>query len=139
MAILAIFWSLKLCLCSMCIAKSAWLPSLPFMKGSHADCALHIEWRHSFRDKKKAKIAVSANFRIVFFKTTYLLGKGAKKKLESVDFTDIFRIKVIHLKFKQSIFFLQLYLLCNILLCGNVVLFCSHNIVRRLAVSEGRV
>ena len=28
MAILAIFWSLKLCVRSMCGAKSAWLPSM---------------------------------------------------------------------------------------------------------------
>ena len=42
-AILAIIWSLNLCKCSLCRAKSAWLPSIwgaksalpPYMSGAH--------------------------------------------------------------------------------------------------------
>ena len=59
---LAIFWSLKLCLCSMCGANSVW-KFAPHMEGSHADFALHMERRYSFRDQIIAKTASFANFK----------------------------------------------------------------------------
>ena len=44
------------------------------IEGSHADFAPHMERRISFRDKKMAKIAISANKKNIFFQTTYILG-----------------------------------------------------------------
>ena len=34
---------------------------IPHMEGSYADFAPHKEWRHSFKDKKIDKVAISAN------------------------------------------------------------------------------
>ena len=83
-AIWASFWSLKICLCSMCEAKSEWLPSmwgaksalLPSMCGaksanlSHTDFVPHMKQRHSFRDQIIAKTASFSNFQIKWLKTT---------------------------------------------------------------------
>ena len=38
----------------------------PHMEESHVDFALHLEWRHSLRDQKIAKIAISDNFEKYF-------------------------------------------------------------------------
>ena len=101
MAILAIFWSLKLCLRSICGAKSAWRPfhvrskvciqvrskfaifaphiegsNADFanhMEGSHADFDPHMERRHCFRDQQIAKIAIYVNFLRYVCQTTNIL------------------------------------------------------------------
>ena len=43
------------------------------MEGSHADFAPHLEQRHSFRDRKIAKIAGFVNFQKELFTTTNIL------------------------------------------------------------------
>ena len=103
MTIYAIFWSLKLCLRSICGAKAAWLPSLcggkciapihvqskvckfaphmdgsnadfaPHMEGSHSDFALHMGWRHSFRNQMIAQTASPVSYQRELFKTTNIL------------------------------------------------------------------
>ena len=44
----------------------------PHLDGSNANFGPHMEGRHSFRDQKIAKIALSANFHKFYFNTTYI-------------------------------------------------------------------
>ena len=95
MVVLFIFWSLKLCLRSMCVCVAPFhvlskvciapfyvrskdgkfAPHLeginaefaPHIEGSHADFALHMERRHSFRDQQIAKIAIFASYFFFLF------------------------------------------------------------------------
>ena len=77
LADLAIIWSLKFCLRSICRAQSEWLPSmcgaksalLPSMCGANLQTLLCtwigamqtlLKWRHCLKDQQIAKIAFSA-------------------------------------------------------------------------------
>ena len=63
----------KVCIASFYVRSKYCIFAL-HLKGSNADFAPHMEWRHSFREPKNTKIAISAQIFFFFlFQTTYIL------------------------------------------------------------------